>query len=373
MMPENEKYPPTKFNALRNEQQRSAKVSREFLEQNPKVAAEMYSDRELEGKTPADHAAGRYRQGALDALQEDVSVRAFGKSAVLSSSDWADRQVARQLDGMGTGRYEVGVLTVDKAKGKQMSLQVLEASEVIHLAANLRRLNAAGSDIHIRPKEAGGYSLSLVDDITESTIARMKQEGYSPAVVVRTSPDNYQAWMRHGEALSGEASYAAGKALAEKFGSDVGAAPAGHMGRLVGTTNRKEKYKTAEGKFPWVVVTEASGKVYEAAPEFVAEVKRQMVIEANQRYEKYQHQGSSGKGHLKSIEDFRQDARYAGDGNRVDFAYAMYARGKGVDRSEVAAAMATRDLSHKASNYVEYTIRRAEEKIGPAKSMEISR
>ncbi|MEJ7605092.1 MAG: hypothetical protein WKF37_02235 [Bryobacteraceae bacterium] len=29
---------------------------------------------------------------------------------------------------------------------------------------------------------------------------------------------------------------------------------------------------------------------------------------------------------LQAIEDFRQDARYAGDGNRVDFAYAM--RGK---------------------------------------------
>ncbi|MEJ7605094.1 MAG: hypothetical protein WKF37_02245 [Bryobacteraceae bacterium] len=119
----------------------------------------MYSSSELGGR-PTEHAAGRYHSGH-SMHQEDVSVRASGKSAVLSSSDWADRQVARQLDGMGTGRYEVGVLTVDKAKGKQMSLWVLEASEVIHLAANLRRLNAAGADIHIRPKEAGGYSLSL--------------------------------------------------------------------------------------------------------------------------------------------------------------------------------------------------------------------
>ncbi len=57
----------------------------------------------------------------------------------------------------------------------------------------------------------------------------------------------------------------------------------------------------------------------------------------------------------------------------MDFAYAMYARGKGVDRREVAEAIATRDLSHKANNYVEYTIRRADEKIGPAMSREISR
>ncbi len=147
------------------------------------------------------------------------------------------------------------------------------------------------------------------------------------------------------------------------------------MGRLAGTTNRKEKYEIAEGKFPWVVVTEASGKIYEAAPELVAEVKQRLAIELAQRNKRYQSRESSAgrsAGHLKTIEDFRQDHRYAGDGNRVDFAYAMYARAKGVDQAEVAAAIETRDLSHKAKNYVEYTIRRAEQKIGPAQANNMS-
>ena len=43
----------------------------------------------------------------------------------------------------------------------------------------------------------------------------------------------------------------------------------------------------------------------------------------------------------------------------------MYARAKGVDRAEVATAIATRDLKQKAKNYVEYTLRRAEERIRP--------
>jgi len=118
-----------------------------------------------------------------------------------------------------------------------------------------------------------------------------------------------------------------------------------------------------------VVVTEASGKIYEAAPELVADVKQRLAIELAQRNEWYQRQESSAGrsgGHLKTIEDFRQDVRYSGDGNRVDFAYAMYARAKGVDRAEVAAAIETRDLRHKAKNYVEYTIRRAEQKVTPA-------
>ena len=119
-----------------------------------------------------------------------------------NSLEWADRQVAQQVDGMGINRFEVGVLTSDPARGKTMMLQVLNSSEVISHSASLRRLNAAGADIHIRPKEEGGYSLSLVDDVSLATIARMRQEGFRPALVVRTSPDNYQAWMRHGEALT---------------------------------------------------------------------------------------------------------------------------------------------------------------------------
>lgn len=290
----------------------------------------------------------------------------------INSLGWADMQVAQQADAMGINRFEVGVLTSDPARGKTMTLQVLHSNEVIQHSANLRRLNAAGADIHIRPKEEGGYSLSLVDDVSLATIARMKQEGFGPALVVRTSPDNYQAWMRHGDALNGETSYMAGKVLAEKFGADIGAAPAGHMGRLVGTTNRKEQYRTSEGKFPWVVVNEASGAIYEAAPEFLSGVKQKLALEFGQRSEQSQRnrpRAERADGTLKSIEDFRQDARYAGDGNRVDFAYAMYARGKGVDRAEVAAAIATRDLTHKAKNYVEYTISRAEERISPARQI----
>lgn len=329
-----EPHPPTASTKLQNEQPRSLTLQRSFITREP-----------------------------------DVSARSDGWR---NSLGWADMQVAQQVASMGIDRFEVGVLTSDPTRGKTMMLQILDSNEVVYHSASLRRWNAAGADIHIRPKEEGGYSLSLVDDVSLPTIARMKQEGFEPALVVRTSPDNYQAWMRHGDALDGETSYVVGKALAEKFGADIGAAPAGHMGRLAGTTNRKEQYRTAEDKFPWVVVTEASGAIYEAAPEFLSGVRQKLALELGQRYERSRQNRPGAERAtetLKSIEDFRRDARYAGDGNRVDFAYAMYARAKGVDRAEVAAAIATRDLKHKAKNYVEYTIRRAEERIRPMRQI----
>jgi len=178
MTPENEQHPPTKFTALRNEQHRSAKILREFVEQNPNVAAEVFKGRELEQKTVGATTAAGYRQWALDALLEDILVRTGKGSAPITGADWADVQVARQVDGMGTGRYEVGVLTMDKSKGKQMSLQVFESSEVIYQAATLRRLNAAGAQIHIRPKEPSGVPLRTfertIDVATNSLIVESR-------------------------------------------------------------------------------------------------------------------------------------------------------------------------------------------------------
>src|SRR5216683_8011569 len=52
---------------------------------------------------------------------------------------------------------------------------------------------------HIRP--AGTHSLSLIDDLTADAIERMRADGFEPAVVVETSPNNFQAWLNHGQVL----------------------------------------------------------------------------------------------------------------------------------------------------------------------------
>jgi hypothetical protein len=67
---------------------------------------------------------------------------------------------------------------------------------------------------------------------------------------------------------------------------------------------------------------------------------------------------------LKTIEEFRRDPRYSGDGNRIDLAYAVYALSHGVAEDQVRIAIASRDLNHKGnekrqSDYVERTIQKA--------------
>ena len=205
----------------------------------------------------------------------------------------------------------------------------------------------------------------------------MKEEGFRPALVVETSPNNFQAWVNHGQVLEQITRGAASKRLAQMFDGDPSAAAHNHLGKLSGFTNRKEIHRSTEGKYPWVKLVEANGEPYPRTKEFIASIEQELregKAEEQRRSRSYV-PGSTlpgSTGQSKTIDDFRQDPRYGGDGHAVDFAYALYARGRGVDREQVAAAIATRDLSHKAKNYVEYTIARAERKIGLGTKVSLS-
>jgi hypothetical protein len=55
---------------------------------------------------------------------------------------------------------------------------------------------------------------------------------------------------------------------------------------------------------------------------------------------------------------------YAGDGTRIDLAYAIYAISHGASERQVEAAIRSRDLSHKGGDkrqaeYVERTVKKA--------------
>jgi hypothetical protein len=65
---------------------------------------------------------------------------------------------------------------------------------------------------------------------TAESIERMRTEGFRPALVVETSPGNFQAWLKHSRRLSKELSTVAARALAQEFKGDLGAADWRHFG-----------------------------------------------------------------------------------------------------------------------------------------------
>jgi hypothetical protein len=213
----------------------------------------------------------------------------------------------------------------------------------------LRAKNAAGAAIYIRPH--GEHNLSLIDDLKRGAIDHMKAAGFEPTLVVETSPSNLQAWLNHGRRLPKDLSTAVARALAARWGGDKGAADWRHFGRLSGFTNRKAKYQMENGLFPFVRIAEATpGLVYQNADAIVDEVRRRLDREAGAvRTAPAPSNGRATSTCLKTIEDFRNNPVYGGDGNRIDLAYAVYAFSHGVPESDIIADLRSRDLSKKGS------------------------
>jgi hypothetical protein len=132
----------------------------------------------------------------------------------------------------------------------------------------LRQENGKGAHIYIRAAET--HSLSLIDDLTADAIERMRADGLEPAVVVETSPNNFQAWLNHGQLLEAAMSTRAAKALVERFGGDPASADWNHFGRLAGFTNPKQERRLASGLRPFARLRSATGRVYSMAAVFLA-------------------------------------------------------------------------------------------------------
>lgn len=286
-----------------------------------------------------------------------------------STGNRTTRAVESQIAAMGCDVFEIGLFKPDAAEGESIMVpRVWDREALVRSVPWLRHENLSARNIYIRPK--GEHQLSLIDDLSAGAVANMKRAGFGPALIVETSPGNFQAWVKHSERLDKETGTAAARELAQRFGGDTKAADWRHFGRLAGFTNRKSKYRDAStGLYPFVKIIEATGTVYSAADEFIRGVHAG--VEERKHAEELRRAAatSKGLGHgdvspLKSIESFRSDPRYAGDGSRTDLAYALYAFSRGSSQAQVEAAIASRDLSHKGTerrqrDYIARTVRKA--------------
>lgn len=274
--------------------------------------------------------------------------------------------VTRQIVAMGCDVFEVGLFKPDAVGEPAMLPRTWDTETLLRSIPWMRLQNLNGRNIYVRPR--GEHNLTLVDDLSSAAVAVMKREGFSPALVVRTSPGNHQVWLKHPVQLDRELGTAVARTLAERFQGDRGAADWRHFGRLSGFVNRKAKYtEKATGLYPFVLLLEAEGSVYPQAERLLATVSAELERKHEQRErarERAAARTSTSPAVLKSIEGFRSDARYGGDGNRIDLAFAIYAIAHGAGTAEVSAAIRSRDLSHKGNErrqdeYVERTIKKA--------------
>src|SRR5271168_3835903 len=195
--------------------------------------------------------------------------------AIPDSRVVAARVAMDQLEALGAECFDIGVKRVD---GTMLLREGWGTRQVLKSLLWLRRENLNRGHIYVRP--SGAHGLSLVDDLKAAAIAEMKARGFEPALVVETSPGNFQAWLKHGQVLEEAISTWVAKELARRFGGDPGSADWRHFGRLAGFTNPKPNRRLESGLQPFARLVEANGKVYRQASAFLAEIKAALADDA---------------------------------------------------------------------------------------------
>jgi hypothetical protein len=273
--------------------------------------------------------------------------------------------VAAQLKAMGCEAFDIGIL---RQNGRMLLRECWTAQRILAAVPWLKHENARCAHIFVRPH--GEHALSLLDDLTAEAVAIMETWGFDPALVVETSPHNFQAWLNHGTVLNRELSTCVAKALASRFGGDPSSADWRHFGRLAGFTNQKPGRRLDNGLAPFVRLKSSAGRIYRSAGEFVKAVAESASANTEEIRHCSQH-STSARSDLRPLAEFHVDPRYGGDLHRADMAWALHAASRGLSEEEIEAEILhARDLSKKGGTrrQMEYARRTAEKAIAATES-----
>ncbi len=272
------------------------------------------------------------------------------------SAPVTERIVLAQLSAMGCEVFDIGVL---RQSSRMLLREHWTAPRTLAAVAWLKHENARGAHIFLRPH--GEHALSLLDDLTSEAITSMEASGFEPAVVVETSPHNFQAWLNHGRMLNRELSTRVAKELASRFGGDPSSADWRHFGRLAGFTNQKPHRRLDNGFSPFVRLKKSTGLIYRSAGEFVKTVA-ELASSSTEETQRRPQRPTSPRTDLRPLAEFHADPRYGGDLHRADMAWALHAASRGLSEEEIGAEILhARDLSKKGGlrRQMEYARRTA--------------
>ena len=290
----------------------------------------------------------------------------------------------RQITALDVPRFEVGIR---QATTGQMMNREWSRAELEQSAAWLKRMNAKGNDVYIRP--AGEHGLVLVDDLKPAQLERMKADGFAPAASIETSPGNYQAWVKLSDKpLSADERRIAAQGLAKHYGGDLNSADSRHYGRLAGFTNQKPQH-TRDGRQPYVLAHECPGKAATAAPAYLeriregvdraeAQKERQSRLEALEGYKSPAHGGTTDPSHEYRKQAQRLMQRYGkgADFSRLDWMIATDMAKSGKFSAEgIAKAIGQHSpqVESRKAGHVEDYARRTAEKAWAAPEVQAHR
>lgn len=168
--------------------------------QEDRVGATANEERRVDGDRVAVVTELRKPPLGLDAAARivgEITKPVEAKDVRAKIDAWRRQQAA--LDAQGyritlTDRIKSGGVdrTHNIGKLKDGGELIYTAEQVAAMITRLRASNARGFDVYITPMDSANHYI-VVDDCTPESLARLKSDGYTPALVQQSSANNVQA------------------------------------------------------------------------------------------------------------------------------------------------------------------------------------
>ena len=219
---------------------------------------------------PGDRAA-RERIVALAGTSpcDQQRVGRQGSSGVAQVRDRTAEAAQRQMTAMGVDRF---VITLRNSRLGKHEERHWSKEDAVRAMAWLKRMNARGFDVLIRPD--GDHGLALLKGLSTTHIETLKKRGFGPAAVVDGSAD-CQAWVKLSEKpIAERLRQLAGIGLYKGLGLSGGLTADAKDGRLAGFTNRS--LRTEREVHPYALLIESTGKRAAAASAYLEQMQREL-------------------------------------------------------------------------------------------------
>ncbi|KJW92248.1 mobilization protein, partial [Enterobacter asburiae] len=159
--------------------------------------------------------------------------------------------------------------------------------EIEQRTPEMLRLQRRGENLYYTPLSDKKHHI-LIDDMNREKLERLIRDGYRPAVVLESSPGNYQAIItvpKLGTAHDKDVGNRLSDALNREYG-DPKLSGAIHPHRAPGYENRKPKHQREDGSYPEVRLLKAERrecvKALALSSQIDAEYQRQAALKAQQ-------------------------------------------------------------------------------------------
>jgi hypothetical protein len=179
-----------------------------------------------------DYSDARERILALaGAADSDQPAGRQGGGRAPEVRDRSREAVERQIGAIQAERFDV--LLRNDSTGQSVK-RTWTKPELMKGVPWLKRMNAKGNDVYIRP--TGQHGVILIDGLKAENVSTMWQKGFEPAVTVESRPGVFQAWVTlSNKSVSDQARQLATTGLAKAV-TGAHAGPRNGYGRLAGFT-----------------------------------------------------------------------------------------------------------------------------------------